>query len=228
MDNNLQGSGTNIPVSSDLPSVSNLPAEAPVAAPFPPESAAASEPEKPAFQGDAEHPLAVTEVYSSYGIEYLIMLITLAISAISLSSLMSSIVDLASAKSGSILSTFLDPYAEAALIVSFPIFVLLFLRLEAKEESDSSLINDASRRRGLQITLVISFLIFISQLVGYIGGLLSSSDDSGYGSFSWFTYSPEPASAAIQLLHAFIGLATAAAVFFYCWYKLHKKSGAIY
>jgi hypothetical protein len=204
----------------------------PPSPPVPPKEVTAPEP--PAFEngvaGDAEHPLAVTQVYSSYGIEYLIMLISLAVLAFSLAAMLNAIVDLSATKSGGSIGSFLDPYSEAALIVSLPIFAFLFLRLEAREESHFSFLADASRRRGIQIILVVSFLFFIGELIGYIGTLLNSgsesvgsyinplSSDYGYGAAAkvpWWS----------DLLHAIIGLVIAGGIFAYFWYKLHKKTG---
>lgn len=175
--------------------------------------------------GDAEHPLAVTQVYSSYGLEYIIMLISLAVTAVGLGSMLDAVIDLAGSKSASLVGALLNPYAEAALIVSLPIFILLFLRLEAREESDSTLLADASRRRGIQVTLIISFLVFISQLIGYIGGLLSSGSDSYQGAVNLLSTAPTGGSAVVQLLHALVGLVISGGIFGYYWVKLHKKSG---
>ncbi|HEY5442291.1 MAG TPA: DUF5671 domain-containing protein, partial [Candidatus Saccharimonadales bacterium] len=136
------------------------PREDPVLPPPPPPIPPA-EPATQSITVDPDHPLAVSEVYSTYGIEYLIMFVSLAAAAIGLGSLLDAIVDLVGSKSGGSLGAFLNPYAEAALIVSFPIFVFLFLRLESKEEADPSLIADASRRRGMQIVLVISFVVIL-------------------------------------------------------------------
>lgn len=191
-------------------------------------------PEPPSFDdgkaGDAEHPLAVTQVYSSYGIEYLIMLISLAVLAFSLAAMLNAIVDLSAAKSGSSISSFLDPYSEASLIVSLPIFAYLFLRLEAREESHSSFLADSSRRRGIQIILVVSFLFFIGELIGYIGTLLGSGSES-VGSYlnplsTDYGYSvADKVPWWSDLLHAIIGLVIAGGIFAYFWYKLHKKTG---
>lgn len=179
--------------------------------------------------GDAEHPIAVTQVYSSYGLEYLIMLISLAVLAVSLSSMLNAVIDLAASNSGSLVSAIFDPYAEAALIVSLPIFAYLSLRLEAREESHPSFLADSSRRRGIQIVLVLSFIVFIGQLISYIGTLLGNASDS-YGSSADLLYS-NPVSTGgsswwVQLLHAVTSLVIAGGIFAYYWYKLHKKTGS--
>lgn len=197
--------------------------------PPPSEINSLSEQNPPAFEsGDSEHPIAVTQVYSSYGLEYLIMLISLGVLAISLGSMLNAVVDLAASKSGSLVSAIFDPYAEAALIVSLPIFAYLFLRLEAREESHPSFLTDSSRRRGIQIILLISFIVFVGELISYIGTLLGSGSDS-YGSSADLLYSNPVSSGGsswwVQLLHAVISLLIAGGVFAYYWYKLHKKTG---
>lgn len=184
-------------------------------------------PDKPFPEGDLDHPIAVVEVYSSHGIEYLIMLISLGVVAVSLSSLLNAIVDLATTKSAGLIGTLFNPYAEAALIVGFPVFAYLFLRLEAREETDTTFLADVSRRRGIQLTLIISFLIAISELIGYIGSLLSSGSDSGSsGVFSPLATPGNGSSWGVNFLHAFINLAIAGTIFGYFWYKLHCKTGA--
>ena len=192
------------------------------ASPFtsPPPPPPPPEPEAPPREGDPDHPLAVAEVYSTYGMEYILMFISLAIAAISFGSLLNAIVDLTMNSAASVVGSVLDPYAEAALIVSFPVFAFLFLRLESKEESEPSLMTDASRRRGMQIVLVISFIVVLSGLIGYIGSLLSKASPAS----TYYGTDTSTGSGFATFLHALIDLVLAGVIFGYYWYKLHRKS----
>lgn len=175
---------------------------------------------------DSEHPLPVAEVYSTYGMEYIIMFISLAVAAFSFGSLLDSVIDLAFKQSGNFISGLFDPYSEAALIVSFPIFAFLFLRLEAKEGSNPSLLNDSSRRRSMQIALVVSFIAGLVILSTYLGTLLSSTNaGDALNSYSYSYSSSGDTPAGVEFLKAIVNVAIAGSIFGYYWYKLHKKTG---
>ena len=170
--------------------------------------------------GDPEHPLAVTEVYSTYGIEYIIMLISLAVAAVSLASVLNAVISLIGKNAGSITSL-LDPYSEASLIVSFPIFAYLFLRLEAKEEQDPTLLSDASRRRAMQVVLIASFALGLIALTTFLGGVFS-------GGSPLSAYSGSSGSSGVtNFFHTLVNVVLAGGVFGFFWYKLHKKTGPL-
>lgn len=178
-------------------------------------------------EADIDHPLAVTEVYSTYGIEYLIMFISLAASSISFASLVNSVIDLLMKNAQGTVGSFFNSYAAAALIVSFPVFAYLFLRLEAKEENEAALLNDASRRRGMQIVLVISFLAALFTLIGYVSSLFGTSSISQVAS-SYTGSGTSPAvssggSGFASFLHVAVSLVIAGGIFIYYWRKLHNK-----
>ncbi len=216
MDEHLHNTNPPFRPDHELPASFEPPQPAPLPPAPTPQPAPVAAPS--VFRDDTDRPIAVTEVYSSYGIEYFIMLISLGVAAIGLASLLNAVVDMSS-KSAGLASSFLNPYAEAALIVGFPIFAYLFLRLEAKEEADKSLLSDASRRRSIQIIMVISFAVLIGELINYVGSLLSGGSYSvltpGTGSNSWW----------VRFLHAFINIVIAGGIFGYYWYKLHRKTG---
>jgi hypothetical protein len=151
------------------------------------------------------------------------LFISLAVAAISFGSLLGAIVDLTMNKSSGLVGSLFNPYAEAALIVSFPIFVFLFLRLESKEEVDPTLATDSSRRRGMQITLIISFIIALASLISYIGNMLSKS--SANQAASYYSAATGSSSGFATFLHALIDITIAGAIFGYYWFKLHKKTG---
>ncbi|HEX5797484.1 MAG TPA: DUF5671 domain-containing protein [Candidatus Saccharimonadales bacterium] len=174
---------------------------------------------------DPDHPLPVAEVYSTYGMEYIIMFISLGVAAFSFGSLLNSVIDLAYKHSGNFISGLFDPYAEAALIISFPIFAFLFLRLESKEKSNPSLLTDASRRRGMQITLVASFIVGLIILSGYIGTLLSNTSAGDVLNSYSANYSADTGSSAgADFLKALVNVSIAGSIFGYYWYKLHRKT----
>ena len=180
------------------------------------------------LEADLDHPLPVASVFSTYGMEYLIMFISLGVAATALVGLLDSMVDISMKNSGSLISSLLNPYAEAALIVSFPIFAYLFLRLESKEETIPSLLTDASRRRGMQIALVVSFAAVLSGVIGYLSSLLGSGASVGQAASSLLSSSDIGSGTSSGLgsfLHALFSVIVAGSIFGYYWYKLHKKPG---
>ncbi len=178
---------------------------------------------------DDDRPVPVVHAYSTYGMEYVIMFLSLGVAAISWGTLLHGIIDVLVKGNLGVTGEFINPYAVSALAVSFPIFAFLFLRLAGIEETHPTLLRDASRRRGMQIVLVVSFLIGLSKLIGYIYSLINTSsiadDAAGYLSFYSQTAGVSDSQSAIgDFLHLLITLAIAGSIFGYYWFKLHRKS----
>ncbi len=161
-------------------------------------------------------PIAVVQQRTTRGLEYTIMFLAMGVTAISLGALLHHIVD-NSFNAGSSDSTFAS-YAAAALIVSLPIFALLFLRLRRAEMSETALRDDPSRRHAVQITLVVAFLWGLFRLVTYIYSLLSGADSSGYSS--------NVSAPTGNLLHMLITVCIAGLIFTYYWVDEHHRDKA--
>ncbi|HIA91832.1 TPA: hypothetical protein EYO12_01795 [Candidatus Saccharibacteria bacterium] len=131
-------------------------------------------------------PMPVARVYSSRGLEYLFMvlsLVGLTLGAVLLGNdIIAYLFDSNSVIGG------LSEWAglEALTIVSGLFFFYLWTRLRAAEEISPSLIADASRKRALQRGLIVGFisLLFASFAVVYI--LLSiASDGQDFKAENW-------------------------------------------
>ncbi len=159
-------------------------------------------------------PIAVIQQRTTRGLEYIIMFLALAVTAISLGILLHDVVD--SSFGFSSYDNGMSAYASAALIVGLPIFSWLFLRLKKAELHEPALRHDASRRHAVQLTLVIAFLWGIFRLVTYIYSLLNTGTDAYLGS--------NLASPIGNFLHMLVTLSIAGAIFAYYWIDEHKKN----
>lgn len=179
-------------------------------------------------------PVAVVQSMSTRGFEYIIMFIALYITSSSLGALLHNFVNNAfvevssspyssySSNDGSLVS-----YASAALIVALPIFCWLFLRLKKAELADPTLKADPSRRKAVHLTLVITFLIGVFKVIGYIFSLMNSTSSDSYSLFSIFGFfdgSRGSGSAIANLLHTLITLIIAGGIFWYYWNDQHHKA----
>lgn len=160
-------------------------------------------------------PIAVVHNVTTRGLEYIIMFLAMGVSALALGFLLHST---ANSWLGVDAYSFFDglvPFATSALIVALPIFIFLFLRLKKAELTDTSLRQDPSRKRAIQLTLVVTFLIGIFNLIGYITSLLNSSGGYGEQSTSEGTLN--------NTIHALITVSIAGAIFAYYWIDSHRK-----
>ncbi len=159
-------------------------------------------------------PIAVVSTFTTRGLEYIIMFIALGVAAVSLGLVLHSSVDtlmnVANSGYDGIVS-----YATSALVVGLPIFLLLFLRLKKAELGNNNLFHDPSRRRAVQLTLIISFLVGIWKIISYVYSLLNA------GNQSVNDYGANP-SLGGNLIHTLITLAIAGGIFAYYWRDSHK------
>jgi len=163
----------------ETPSVP-MPFVAPVDNSFPsfsqPSFSAPVEPPAPAYTPTPESlmPQAVVKVLSPRGLEYAFMTIALFTSAFALSIALLSLVN--GQTSFSVLA-----FPVAALVVSLPVFALLFLRLKKAELANPALRYDPSKRRASQFTQIFSFVIALFTLIGFLTTIfakISGSFDS--------------------------------------------------
>lgn len=167
-------------------------------------------------------PQAVVQTFSTRGLEYIIMFIALAVSAFALGSLLHSSVNAIFGSSTSFTDPGSDtPFAASALIVGFPIFVYLFLRLKKAELADPSLRRDPSRKRAIQLTLVLTFLVGLGNVIYFVYSLMS-----GTASDTSYNYNAFGSSSSDSLLgnfvHLVITLAIAGGIFYYYWRDEHQ------
>ncbi len=152
-------------------------------------------------------PIAVVSNWTTRGLEYVIMFIALGVAATSLGWILHNFVDSALGQSGTVYEAGVS-FASAALLVTLPVFLVLFLRLKKAELKDSTIRQDASRRRMTQLTLLITFLVGLGHIVSYIYSLLNSADAE-----------VRPAG---NLIHMIITVAIAGGIFFYYWRDEHR------
>ena len=164
--------------------------------------------------GSPQQPIAVVSQRTTRGLEYVIMFLALGVTATSLGEVLHSLVDDSFGNTSSYDG--LVSYATSALIVSLPIFVILFLRLKRAELADPSIRRDSSRRHAVQLTLIVAFLWGLFRLVTYIYSLLNG------GSTSFLDASGTSLPVA-NLLHMLITVVIAGGIFSYYWADEHRK-----
>ncbi len=168
-------------------------------------------------------PHAVVQNFSTRGLEYIIMFIALAVAATSLGSILHSSVNTLFGSDGSLLdSTGPTSIASSALIVSFPILAYLFLRLKKAELSDDRLRRDPSRKKSIQLTLIVTFIVGLGNVINFVYSLISSptSTAPSYNAFG----SPASSSILGNFVHLAITLAIAGGIFLYYWRDEHQDA----
>jgi hypothetical protein len=145
----------------------------------------------------------------------------LGVSAIALGSVLHSTINTLYGSNDSILSSGGNvPVAASALIVAFPILAYLFLRLKKAEFDDASLRHDPSRKKAIQLTLVVTFLVGLGNVIYFLYKLMS-------GEARDYTYNVVGSSAANSLLgnfiHLVITLAITGGIFYYYWKDEHQN-----
>lgn len=161
----------------------------------------------------------VVNTFTTRGIEYVIMFISLWVMASSIGILLHELVNSAFKTSNGGFDSFslIGPATSASLIVALPIFAVLFLRLKKAEQEDVSVRQDHSRKRAINITLVVTFLVGISKVIGTIYQLISGGGVGGlYGAATDF-------NPLAEVLHLIITLGIAGSIFIYYWRDLHKS-----
>lgn len=163
--------------------------------------------------GMQKEPVGVVKMYSTRGVEYYLMLITLATSAVTFGVLLLSISEQLFGQSNMI-NAGVMAFTTSALVVSLPIFAFLFLRLKKAEIANPRLRFDPSRRRMVQIALITSFVVGIISLIGFLYTLLLSV----YGGGDY-----ELGDMDVLIANMIITLGIAAGIFTYFWADSHRK-----
>jgi hypothetical protein len=158
-----------------------------------------------------QRPIAVVHNLSVRGFEYSIMFISLIASAFSFGVILLSLIgqlfnnpDIGTSSDSGTTSFFIT-----LLIVVFPIFVLLFLRLKKAEISDPQVRLDPSRRKWLQFTQLVSFLVGIGFIVAFVYQLFNYSSNNNPNVLQ-------------QLIDTLVVIAIAGSIFTYYWLDEHK------
>lgn len=175
----------------------------------------------PPPENDADTPRPVVQNFSTRGLEFIIMFIAMGVSAVALGSLLHSSVNTLFGSNEPILSSGGSvPFAASALVVAFPVLAYLFLRLKKAELASPLLRNDASRKRAVQITLVVTFLVGLGNVIYFVYSLMSGGDSSSYNTFG----SSSANSLLGNFVHLVITLAIAGGIFVYYWRDEHQDA----
>lgn len=178
-------------------------------------------PPAPTVAAQATPPVAVVQNFSTRGLEYVIMFISLWVSASSIGFLAHQALSNAfGVNSDSYSFLGFDQMSIAALVVALPIFTILFLRLKKAERNDPTVKNDPSRKRAVQLTLIITFLIGLGNVIGYVYSLITPPVTNTYDA----ALVGSGQSGIINLGHTAITLIIAGGIFAYYWHDEHKKA----
>lgn len=165
----------------------------------------------PALAPGADKLVRVVTYRSTAGLEYIIFFISLWVAAMSLAALLHGLVDIWSGKPDSFYQE-INTFAAAALLVSFPVFSWLLLRLKKKELGEPEIRRDVNRKNAVQLTLIVTFLIGLGKTVAYVYQLMNSG--SGFSDFGPFW---------AEAAHTVITVGIAGAIFAYYWADEHRK-----
>ncbi len=174
-------------------------------------------PPPPAAAAPTAAPVAVVQTYTTKGLEYIIMFISLWVTASSIAFLLHNIVNMAFGNADIYGDT--APIATASLIVALPIFSILFVRLKKAEKENPEIMNDPSRKRAVQLTLVITFIVGIWNIIWYLYSFLNGG--SPVDTYSSSETSLNPVG---DLIHTLISVSIAGSIFAYYWREEHRKN----
>lgn len=166
--------------------------------------------------GSIDRPISVVNNLSVRGFEYSIMFLSLLISASSTAVISQIFINDLFDKANGLYEyggvNEMAAFMITLLLVAFPIFAFLFLRLKKAELADPSLLQDPSRRRWSQFTQLVTFLVSIGYIVSFIYVLITPSR-TGSG--------PDVLQ---QLLRTVSILVITGGVFAYYWYEDHRSN----
>ncbi len=169
-----------------------------------------------AAYSQASTPVEVVQTLTTKGIEYLIMFIALWGAAFSLGLLLHQLVDTYLSTNENNIYNGGATFGATTLIVCLPIFLCLFLYLKKAELLDTSIKKDPSRRKLVQLTLLVSFLFGIGYIISFLYTLIQGPDP----------YSGTAPSLVRQLLHMLITILIAGGIFTYYWVDEHRQDHA--
>ena len=120
-------------------------------------------------------PTPVVKMWSTRGLEYAMMAISLWISALALGWL---IIELINDRNSFV--ALVSPVS--ALVVCVPVLTFFFIRLKAEESKNPLLRADPSRRRWTQLTQFLAYIVVLLGLIGLVRTLLARyGADTTYG-----------------------------------------------
>lgn len=175
-----------------------------------------------------DRPIAVVQSLSVRGFEYSIMFLSLWASAVAMIILgINTINDIydktngsytyGSGNSGSTL-------AITMLLVTFPVFAYMFLRLKKAEYNEPDLRHDSSRRKWTQLTMLVSFLSAVGFTIYFIYQLISpESAGSTYFDEGNGTYSTSSTPILQRFFQTLVSLVVSGTIFAYYWREDRKK-----
>lgn len=137
--------------------------------------------------GQSNQPLSVVQTVSTRGFEYAIMFFSLLASAFSLGLIIQRfIVEQFAAPPSNVGYDYYDDsgqgvytFGVTVLLVTLPIFIVLFLRLKKAELLTPDLKKDASRRRMSHLTQFVAFLFGIGYIVYFVYAMINGVADDG-------------------------------------------------
>ncbi|MEX0749104.1 MAG: DUF5671 domain-containing protein [Candidatus Saccharimonadales bacterium] len=130
-------------------------------------------------QSVSAHPTAsgpinvVNSGFSGNGFEYMIYFLALGVVALSVGSMLHNIINVLVVTQKFSFYQDVIPTASAALVVAGPIYLGLMLRLRRKEAARAEILHDPSRRRAVQLLLLVTFIIGVAKLVAYVYNILT-------------------------------------------------------
>lgn len=128
----------------------------------------AGQPAAAPASNDPIQPISVVQNLSVKGFEYSMMFITLWLSAAAAVWIINDFIFGASSTIGA--------FPLTVLVVSLPTFVIMFLRLRRAELADPGLRNDPSRRKSIQSTQRLAFIVLLVQTIGTLYAIIQHSE----------------------------------------------------
>jgi hypothetical protein len=149
-------------------------------------------------------PVPVVRVLSPVGVEYVFLTITLFVGAIALAS---ALIALVNGKTDfSVLA-----FPAAVLLITVPTFAGFFLRLKKLEVDLPEMRLDPSKRRSTQFTQIVSFIVILFTLIGFVFDVFMKLGGQGGPSI------------VKAILDALCVLVVAGGILAYYWRDEHKR-----
>ncbi|MEX0919634.1 MAG: DUF5671 domain-containing protein [Candidatus Saccharimonadales bacterium] len=122
----------------------------------------------------------ITSGFSGSGFEYIIYFLALGVVAISVGAVLHSIINVLIDTEKFSFYQETIPIASAALVVAAPVFIGFMLRLKKKEARLPEILLDPSRRRAVQLLLLVTFIVGVIKLVAYVYNIITIGDASTF------------------------------------------------
>jgi hypothetical protein len=170
---------------------------------------------------DSQQPISVVHRSSTLGVEYGVMFISLAVAAFSVGILAHNYIDVTFGTA----QNFDNPLALSGALIGVPLFMLQFMRLRRQEQRQPNIKTDASRRRWVQFTLIVSFLFGIGHIIYYVYNLINGQSPVyyDYGPYERAQQMSNSGYQLLQLGHLVVTLLIAGSIFAYYWLDEHKQ-----